>query len=148
MKTSDLFPSKYLRADDLDGREPVLTIAKIKKEKLGDQTKLIIYFKGKEKGLVINKTNCRSIEEISGSDDTDDWPGTKIKLITAKVEYQGRRVPAIRIEETEPSSPKPKRSRATVVINDPPDEPPTEDSTAPAEAEAADIAPDEDDIPF
>lgn len=99
MKSTDIFPSKYLRAADLNGHEPVVTIERVEMETLGDDRKPVVYFKGKDKGLVLNKTNFNAIEDISGEDDTDNWQGTKVKLITMKVEFQGKRVPAIRIEE-------------------------------------------------
>ena len=98
MKSSDIFPSKYLRAADLNGQEPILTIDRVEMELLGDERKPVVYFRGKERGLVMNKTNFTAIEEISGEEDTDNWAGTKVKLITAKVEFQGKRVPAIRVE--------------------------------------------------
>ena len=98
MKSTDIFPSKYLRAADLDGREPVVTIARVDMETLGDERKPVVYFVGKDKGLVMNKTNFSAIEDISGEEDTDNWAGTKVKLITVKVEFQGKRVPAIRRE--------------------------------------------------
>lgn len=99
MKATDVFPSKYLRAADLDGREHVVTIDRVDSEMLGDDRKLVVYFMGKEKGLVLNRTNFTAIEDISKEDDTDNWPGVQIKLVTAKVDYQGKRVPAIRIDE-------------------------------------------------
>lgn len=98
MKLSQAFPSNYLRAADLDGREPTLTIAEVITENIGDERKLVVKFVGKDKGLVLNKTNANSIAEITGAEDTDDWTGHKVKLFTAKVEYQGKRVPAIRID--------------------------------------------------
>jgi hypothetical protein len=59
----------------------------------------VIFFKGKDKGLVLNKTNWSALVDITGEEDSDDWEGKKVKLVTRKVEYQGKRVPAIRIEE-------------------------------------------------
>lgn len=115
MKRSDLFPSKYLSAADLDGREPVVTIEKVVMETLGDERKPVAYFKGKEKGLVLNKTNFSTIEDISGEEDTDNWAGTSVKLITVKVEFQGKRVPAIRIEE-------PTREKRREPVEAPPDD--------------------------
>ena len=98
------FPSKYLSSADLDGREPVVTIDRVVSENIGDDLKLVVYFAGKDKGVVLNKTNANAIADITGEDDTDAWKGHKIKLITVKVEFQGKRVPAIRIEEAAPKS--------------------------------------------
>lgn len=111
MKSTDIFPSKYLRAADLNGHEPVVTIDRVAMETLGDDRKPVVYFKGKDKGVVLNKTNFNAIEDISGEEDTDNWGGTKVKLVVVKVEFQGKRVPAIRIEEAgappKPRTPEP-----------------------------------------
>lgn len=106
MKSTDIFPSKYLRAADLNGHEPIVTIDRVVMETLGDDRKPVVYFKGKDKGVVLNKTNFNAIEDISGEEDTDNWTGVKVKLITAKVEFQGKRVAAIRVEEQSESAPR------------------------------------------
>ena len=115
MKISKAFPSNYLKAADLDGREPILTIDRVEMEDIGDDgSKPVLYFVGKEKGLVLNKTNANTLCDILNDDESDHWSGQKIKLITAKVEYQGKRVPAIRIEEAE----QPPRPQAPVTAPD------------------------------
>jgi hypothetical protein len=97
-----VFPSTYLRASDLNGAEPIVTIERAAVESLGQgaraEQKIVVYFKGKSKGLVCNKTNAHQIADLCGSRDYDDWPGHNVKLITMQVEYQGKRVPAIRVE--------------------------------------------------
>jgi hypothetical protein len=40
---------------------------------------MVVYFQGKQKGLVTNKTNANNIAALYG-DDTDDWIGQKIML--------------------------------------------------------------------
>jgi len=101
VRSSDIFPSKFLRAADLNGHAPIVTIERAELRTVGDGEKLVVYFEGKEKGLVLNRTNFSAISELTGEDDTDRWPGHKIKLVIAKVDFQGRRWPAIRIEEPE-----------------------------------------------
>lgn len=100
MKTSSAFPSNYLRASDLGGREVSVTISHVNSEPVGRQRemKLIVYFEGKEKGIVLNKTNCKTIEQLAGSDETEDWPGTRVVLFAKEVEFQGDMVEAIRIK--------------------------------------------------
>lgn len=98
MRDDELFPGKYLRAADLDGHEPIVTIDRTEVRQMGDVRKLVVYFKGKAKGIVVNRTNFTAIAEITGQPDSDDWTGHRIKLVTAKVDFQGRRVLAIRIE--------------------------------------------------
>ena len=98
MKGNAVFPGKYLRADDLGGKEPVVTVSHIKIETLGEDSKPVLYFAGKERGLVLNKTNWSALVDVTGEEDSDDWEGKKVKLVVRKVEFQGKRVPAIRIE--------------------------------------------------
>ena len=98
MKAGDVFPSNYLKAEDLGSHEPVVTIDKVTMEKLGDDNKPVLHFRGKDKQLALNKTNFNAIVDITGEDDTDNWSGKKIKLYATKVDYQGKRVPAIRID--------------------------------------------------
>jgi hypothetical protein len=38
------------------------------------------------------------IAEIAGTDETDDWKGVRIALFETKVDYAGKRVPAIRVD--------------------------------------------------
>jgi hypothetical protein len=99
MKGSDIFAGKSLKSADIQGHEPVVTIEKVTTQTFNDNTtKPIIHFRGKDKVLVCNKTNWNSIVEITGLEDSDDWTGQKIRLVVARVEFQGQRVPAIRIE--------------------------------------------------
>ncbi len=123
MNINKAFPSTYLKASDLDGRTPVVTIKDVKLETIGDESKLVAYFAGKDKGLVLNRTNANTIADLTGSEDTDEWMGRSIKLITAKVEFQGRRVPAIRIQEAENDQPLQKtQTRQTPPAVEAPDE--------------------------
>jgi hypothetical protein len=93
---NEAFPSKYLKAADLKGRNVVVTIDRAEYEQIGDDRKLILYFEGKEKGVVLNKTNANNIAATHG-DDTDDWKGQQVVLFEAMVDFQGKTVPAIRI---------------------------------------------------
>src|SRR5690606_38448807 len=73
MKLSDAFPSTFLKAADLNGQRAVVIVSHVKFEDIGGDHKPLVYFKGKDKGLVLNKTNGNMIAEISGDDDTDNW---------------------------------------------------------------------------
>jgi len=95
MKISDEFPSQYLKASDLGGREVRVIMANVEREKIGTDTKLILYFKGKEKGLVLNKTNAFAIGDAYG-EDTEDWFDQPLILFSIKTEYQGKVVDGLR----------------------------------------------------
>jgi hypothetical protein len=96
VKLNEVFPSNYVKADDLKGREVSVVISEAKMEKLGSDTKLVIYFQNKEKGMVCNKTNANRIAYLYG-EDTDDWIGKEIVLASEFVEYQGKTVKGLRV---------------------------------------------------
>lgn len=96
MRISSAFPSTYLKAADLQGRRVKVTMQHVAMEDIGGELKPILYFLGKEKGLVLNKTNANTIVHAYG-DSTEDWNGAQIELYEAMVEFQGRQVQAIRI---------------------------------------------------
>lgn len=98
MKIGAAFPGQYLKAADLQGKRVQVVIEKVDMEDIGGETKPVLHFKGKNRGVVLNKTNANAIWGINGSDDTDDWPGTAITLFPTRVEFQGKRVDAIRID--------------------------------------------------
>ena len=97
-KTSDMFPSRFLKASDITA-DTQATIKDVKTEEISGDKKLIVVFDNIEKGLVCNKTNCSRIEKIVGSDVFGDWPGTTVTLYTVHVPFKGEDVPAIRIKE-------------------------------------------------
>ncbi len=101
MKIGSAFPSEYLKAADLQGRRVKVVISGLSHEEIGDGVKAVLHFAGKDKGLVLNKTNANMIAEVLGSDETDDWQGATITLFPTKVEYQGKRVDAIRVDDSQ-----------------------------------------------
>lgn len=97
MKLAEVFPSNYLKADDLQGRKPSVVIADARMELLGKDQKLILYFQNKDKGMVCNKTNAGRISDMYG-DDTDEWIGKEIILTSEFVEFQGKTTKGLRVQ--------------------------------------------------
>lgn len=97
---NDAFPSNYLKASDLNGQQPVVTIDRVAFEAVGREKEMkpILYFAGKEKGMVLNKTNSKNIANLVGSFETDDWVGFRVRLYATHVEFNGETVEAIRIK--------------------------------------------------
>ena len=93
-----LFPSRYLKAADLKTRRVTVTIDKVVVEKIGNDTRAVVYFRDQVKGLVLNKTNANMVQEIAKSADTDDWSGIQVDLYPTRVDYQGRRMDTIRVD--------------------------------------------------
>jgi hypothetical protein len=110
VKLNEVFPSNYVKADDLKGREVSVVISEAKMEKLGSDTKLVIYFQNKDKGMVCNKTNANRIAYLYG-EDTDDWIGKEIVLASEFVEYQGKTVKGLRVRPPAPAAASKQQSR-------------------------------------
>lgn len=98
MRVSDAFPSKYLKAEDLGQHKPTLTIASVTMETIGDDTRPVVMFVGQAKSLVLNKTNASVLVDAFGTDEMDDWRGQRLRLYATRVPYQGKMVPALRVE--------------------------------------------------
>lgn len=96
MRISTAFPSSYIKAGDLNGRNVRVLIDRVEMEDIGGEIKPVLYFQGKEKGMVLNKTNSNNIAVAYG-DETDDWHGKELVLFPAMVDFQGRTVEAIRV---------------------------------------------------
>ena len=101
MKISEEFSGTYLKAVDLHGKKVRVNIKTVRREEVGQGEdrayKPVVYFEGKDKGLVLNKTNATTIAETLG-DDTDDWPGRQIVLFSMKVQFGPKLVDAIRVD--------------------------------------------------
>jgi hypothetical protein len=99
VRIGEAFPSNYLKAVDLQGRAVKVVIDSVSTEKIGDDSKPVLHFVGKDKALVLNKTNANRIVELTGSDETNNWEGWTITLYGTKVDFQGQRVDAIRVDD-------------------------------------------------
>ena len=98
MKRHELFPSRFLRHADLQGRPQTVIIKDVTLEDVGDDDKQkpVIRFRGKEKGFVCNATNYDVIADAYG-DETDDWAGQPIELYPTRVPFKGQLTDAIRV---------------------------------------------------
>lgn len=117
MKIGSAFPGQYLKAADLQGRRVQVVIESVEMEDIGGDQKPVVHFKGKDRGLVLNKTNANAIWGLTGSDDTDDWTDVAVTLFPSKTDFQGKRVDCIRIDPPDKAV-KPQRQ---------PEPPPVED---------------------
>jgi len=131
MNIDTAFPSNYLKASDLGEAQPVVTIDRMEVEPIGrnKEMKPVLYFVGKEKGVVLNKTNAKKIADVLGSKDTDDWAGGKVRLYATETEFAGETVECIRIKAAGVAAkPKPK---PVPVAPPPDDDAPIEDDEIP-----------------
>jgi hypothetical protein len=117
MHIDQLYPSKFLRAADLNGKPLRVTIAGLKREDIGGEQKVILSFTD-SKSLILNKTNARAIAKALG-DETRGWAGKDIVLVPASVDFRGDMVDAIRVRA---ATPRPQQQKAPNS-----DEPPFDD---------------------
>jgi hypothetical protein len=114
--------SRFLRAEDL-AQDKVLRIKSVAEEPVGTnrQKKLVVWFTTESKGLVLNRTNNRTIRGAYG-DDTAGWIGKLIVLFRTKTDLDGELVDALRVR-----IPPPKQAKALQA-------PPSQEAAKPAAA--------------
>ena len=127
MNINDMKESRFVAQKDV--REPkTLTISKLGQDNVAGEDKpeelrWVLYFKEASKGLVLNQTNSQLAAMVTGSEESDDWPGKKVELfVDPTISYGGKIVGGVRIRPA-----------------------PTGGEAAPAEAKKEDF---DDDIPF
>lgn len=120
MQISTAFPSEFLRAADLQGRQVRAIIDRVEIREVGTdgEHKPVLFFQGKDKGVVLNKTNAMAVGDAYG-DDTDDWAGQPVVLFEAMVSFQGKTVKAIRMRVPTPAERKVVAKNATVMAPQP-----------------------------
>ncbi len=98
MKMSTAFPTKYISAADLTGRACVVTIETTVQETVGQppENRPVVYFRGKQKGFILNKTNAHAITFLHG-DESDNWRGKQIEIYPTTTDFAGRIVDCIRV---------------------------------------------------
>ena len=145
-----VFPSKYLKGTDIpSGVMITLTIDHVTIENMGgfsgsddpDDNKLVLYFAGKTRGLVLNMTNRQLLRDTFGKE-TDNWVGHQIQLYATPTQYKKQMVQGLRIAIPKPA--RPPQQPATA----PPPPPPPPPPAAPPEDANFVGSPADDDIPF
>lgn len=92
----------HLKAEDLQGRDVGVVMSQVVMQEIHNQAtnqkemKPVLFFEGKQKGLILNVTNKNTIREAFGPD-TDHWAGKPVTLLSKKTDYAGSRVACIRI---------------------------------------------------
>ena len=91
--------SRYFKAEDV-ATEKKLRIKTVSEELIGmgaeKEKKLVVWFTNDEHGLVLNRTNNRTIRGTFG-DAVDGWANKIIVLFPTQADFRGRMVPALRV---------------------------------------------------
>jgi hypothetical protein len=103
MKASDAFPSRYLQTSVVKGKPIVAAISHVEMETVGQgadqKRKPVLYLDG-HKPMVLNRTNFETLADAFG--DSDEWAGNKVKVFTARTQYQGKSIDGLRVEPIKP----------------------------------------------
>lgn len=109
MNISQFFPSKYVKAPDLNGRNITVAIDRLEVERVGVppkvEDKLVLYFRNATKGMILNRTNAMTIAAMY-SPESDNWTGQRITLYSTRVNAFGAMHDVIRIRPEVPPAPK------------------------------------------
>ena len=105
--------SRFLKAADLQ-REKKFRIKSVTEELIGaeqKEKKLVVWFTNDERGLVLNKTNNRTIRGAFG-DAVLDWVNKIIIIFPTMVDMRGKLTAALRVR-----IPPPKQAGETVAVS-------------------------------
>jgi hypothetical protein len=104
MNIAELKESKYLTQKDFDTVGTIVTIKEVTIESVGQDTaaedKWVMWFEELDKGLVVNITNAETVAAITGSEDSENWPGYQVVIYQdPNIRYGGKRVGGVRLRE-------------------------------------------------
>ena len=123
---------KFLKGADLQGREAQCVIERIEIETVGDdaERKFAMYLVGKDKGMILNVTNCEILVSIhgesgAGEDDTArltaHYSGKPICIyFDPTVKYAGKRVGGLRLKRSTLPEPTPREQLPPAPVDEPP----------------------------
>jgi hypothetical protein len=91
--------SRYFKAADMPA-EKKLRIKSVTEESIGTgkdkDTKLVVWFTNDNRGLVLNRTNNRTLRGAFG-DACDGWKGKIVVVFPTQDDFRGRMVPVLRV---------------------------------------------------
>ena len=103
----------YLGAYSLkNGKDKIVTIKEIKQELVTGnagrkENCIVARFSDNEKPMILNKTNCKTIQKIYGTPNIEEWVGKKIVLFASTTSLAGETVECLRIRPYPPVADKP-----------------------------------------
>jgi len=134
----DYVGGSYLKAEDFVGRRVRVEVETVGPEQIknGDQTdtKLVARFVGKEKGLVLNKTNLDTLCMLTNSTDFEQWSGVMVEMYHDPTVKMGTKtVGGLRLRGTDNGRPAPQPAAPArpaqvapppsgMIVNDPAEE--------------------------
>ncbi|MFA5676581.1 MAG: hypothetical protein WDA65_08695 [Christensenellales bacterium] len=100
----------YLGAYSIEnGKDLILTISNVKQEEvIGTDGKkeecIVCYFSDADKPMILNATNAKQIQKLTGTPYIEKWVGFKVQIGIEKVKAFGEVVEALRIRKHPPKA--------------------------------------------
>lgn len=117
----------FLKQEDLAGKTPRVTIESVELEEVKDadsgrsEKKLVMHMIGKDKSMILNRTNCEALESITGTDDYGYWKGHTVVLwVDPHVKFGGKTTGGLRVRGVNAAPPPPPPPAATDNFDDDP----------------------------
>lgn len=93
----------YLGSWDIEpGKDLEVKILRVEKQVVvgvgGEQSECIVATIENHKPMILNKTNCKTIEKLFGTPYIEAWKGKTVRLTTEKVKAFGEVVDALRVK--------------------------------------------------
>ena len=131
--STDLF--QYMAGDMIGQSNITLTIANVTMENMnsgkGAQTKPCLRFQERDKLMVLNKTNAKTLAAILGPE-TDNWKGARVTIAAPIVDAFGKSARSLRVVDVQPPAQIPAKPRNASTTQQP---------AAPTYADGSTVAP-------
>ena len=95
MKIEKAFPSKYLRAADIEAPF-VATVEDVAMMQFEDGEKPVLALNNGQQ-IVLNRTRASALASGFGTGETEDWPGLRVAVSVERIPYRGTEVDAIKL---------------------------------------------------
>ena len=111
--STDLF--QYMAGDMIGQSTITLTIANVTMENMnsgkgGAQSKPCLRFKERDKLMVLNKTNAKTLAAVLGPE-TDNWKGARVTIAAPIIDAFGKSARSLRVTDVQPPAQIPARPR-------------------------------------
>ena len=107
MKVSEMFPSKYLKGVDLQGKAWRLTIVGVAAERMSpgqgrpEEEKFILHFQETPKGVILSRTTAYQIAVALDTENVAEWVGRTVTIYPESMTVGGQEHIGIRARKAE-----------------------------------------------
>lgn len=122
MDFAKLFPGRFIKSADFEGKDVTLTVKSVKAEEIDDKAKAIMRFEETKRELVLNRTNAEAIALCFGRN-IEDWVGKRVTFYSATIKdpFGEGDISATRVrgspDITKPASATVQRGRKTLRVS-------------------------------